>query len=38
MHLWSDLHKNDAVDQGAETLAPLAALLMTSDWWPFWWD
>ncbi|PSJ40585.1 DUF4253 domain-containing protein [Allosphingosinicella deserti] len=28
----------DIVDQGTGTLAPLAAGLMTSDWWYFWWD
>jgi Domain of unknown function (DUF4253) len=28
----------DIVDQGTETLAPLAALLMASGWWYFWWD
>lgn len=28
----------DLVDQGAGTLAPLAAGLMASDWWYFWWD
>lgn len=28
----------DIVDQGTETLAPLAAGLMESDWWFFWWD
>lgn len=29
---------NDIVDQGPGTLAPLAASLMASDWWYFWWD
>lgn len=28
----------DLVDQGSGTLAPLAASLMTSSWWSFWWD
>ncbi len=28
----------DIVDQGVEALAPLAAILMGSDWWYFWWD
>jgi len=28
----------DIVVQGTDTLAPLAALTMTSDWWFFWWD
>ena len=28
----------DIVYQGTETLAPLAAGLMDSDWWFFWWD
>lgn len=28
----------DIVDQGTGTLAPLAAGLMSSDWWFFWWD
>jgi hypothetical protein len=28
----------DSVDQGTETLAPLAAIFMTSDWWWLWWD
>jgi hypothetical protein len=29
---------NDTVDQGTQDLATLAAMLMTSDWWFFWWD
>jgi hypothetical protein len=28
----------DIVYQGSETLAPLAASYMVSDWWYFWWD
>lgn len=28
----------DIVDQGTEDLATLAAVLMVSDWWYFWWD
>ncbi len=28
----------DIVDQGVGSLSPLAALLMASDWWYFWWD
>lgn len=28
----------DIVLQGVGTLAPLAAILMASDWWYFWWD
>ncbi|MFV0624448.1 DUF4253 domain-containing protein [Sphingomonas sp. ac-8] len=28
----------DIVDQGVGTLSALAATLMTSDWWFFWWD
>ncbi|UYV15331.1 DUF4253 domain-containing protein [Porphyrobacter sp. ULC335] len=28
----------DIVYQGTETLAPLAASYMVSDWWYFWWD
>lgn len=28
----------DIVDQGAGTLSALAATLMASDWWFFWWD
>jgi hypothetical protein len=28
----------DIVDQGAGTLSALAASLMASDWWYFWWD
>lgn len=28
----------DIVDQGTENLATLAAILMVSDWWFFWWD
>ncbi|MEM8697217.1 MAG: DUF4253 domain-containing protein [Pseudomonadota bacterium] len=29
---------SDVVDQGTETIANLAAILMESDWWYFWWD
>lgn len=29
---------SDIVDQGVGDLSALAALLMTSDWWYFWWD
>jgi Domain of unknown function (DUF4253) len=29
---------SDIVDQGVETLSALAAVLMESDWWYFWWD
>ncbi len=29
---------NDLVFQGTETLSRLAAILMESDWWYFWWD
>jgi Domain of unknown function (DUF4253) len=29
---------NDIVDQGVGTLRELAASLMASDWWYFWWD
>jgi Domain of unknown function (DUF4253) len=29
---------NDIVDQGTQTLAPLAAYLMEHEWWFFWWD
>jgi hypothetical protein len=29
---------SDIVDQGVETLSALAAILMQSDWWYFWWD
>jgi hypothetical protein len=29
---------NDIVDQGTGTLSGLAASLMASDWWHFWWD
>jgi Domain of unknown function (DUF4253) len=29
---------SDIVDQGVETLSALAAVLMQSDWWYFWWD
>jgi hypothetical protein len=29
---------NDIVDQGTDTLSALAATLMVSDWWYFWWD
>ena len=32
------LYCNDTVDQGTGALAPLAAELMASDWWYFWWD
>ena len=32
------LYCEDIVDQGTETLAPLAATLMQDDWWFFWWD
>ena len=32
------LYCNDIIDQGAETLSNLAAVLMASDWWFFWWD
>ena len=32
------LYCSDIVDQGTEALAPLAASLMDSDWWFFWWD
>jgi hypothetical protein len=28
----------DIVDQGVESLSALAATLMASDWWYFWWD
>jgi hypothetical protein len=28
----------DIVDQGTDDLATLAAILMVSDWWFFWWD
>jgi hypothetical protein len=28
----------DIVLQGTGTLEPLAATLMASDWWFFWWD
>jgi hypothetical protein len=28
----------DIVDQGVQTLSALAAVLMESDWWYFWWD
>lgn len=28
----------DIVDQGTENLATLAAILMVSEWWFFWWD
>lgn len=28
----------DIVDQGTDNLATLAAILMVSDWWFFWWD
>jgi hypothetical protein len=29
---------SDIVEQGAQTLSALAAVLMESDWWYFWWD
>jgi hypothetical protein len=29
---------SDIVDQGVQTLSALAAILMESDWWYFWWD
>jgi hypothetical protein len=29
---------SDIVEQGVQTLSPLAAVLMESDWWYFWWD
>jgi hypothetical protein len=29
---------SDIVDQGDGTLAALASMLMSSDWWYFWWD
>jgi hypothetical protein len=29
---------SDIVDQGVQTLSALAAVLMESDWWYFWWD
>lgn len=29
---------SDIVDQGVEDIATLAAILMASDWWYFWWD
>jgi len=29
---------NDIIDQGVETYSALAATLMASDWWYFWWD
>lgn len=32
------LYCEDLVLQGTETFAPLAAGLMRSDWWYFWWD
>jgi hypothetical protein len=32
------LYCNDIIDQGAGTLSELAASLMASDWWFFWWD
>lgn len=32
------LYCNDTVDQGTRTLSALAAMLMESDWWFFWWD
>jgi hypothetical protein len=32
------LYDEDIVSQGTETFAVLAATLMASDWWFFWWD
>lgn len=32
------LYDEDIVSQGTETFAMLAATLMASDWWFFWWD
>ncbi|GAB2174645.1 hypothetical protein DLREEDagr8_02030 [Dongia sp. agr-C8] len=32
------LYCNDLVEQGAGDLSALAAALMASDWWYFWWD
>jgi hypothetical protein len=32
------LYCSDIVDQGVGTLSALAATLMASDWWFFWWD
>lgn len=32
------LYDNDLIDQGYDALAPLAANLMASDVWSFWWD
>ena len=32
------IYCNDIVDQGTENLSMLAAVLMASDWWFFWWD
>jgi len=29
---------SDIVDQGVQTLSALAAVLMQSAWWYFWWD
>jgi hypothetical protein len=29
---------SDIVEQGAQTLSALAAMLMGSGWWYFWWD
>lgn len=29
---------NDIVDQGTGTISELAAMLMDTDWWYFWWD
>jgi hypothetical protein len=29
---------SDIVEQGAQTLSALAAVLMENDWWYFWWD
>jgi hypothetical protein len=31
-------YDEDVVSQGAKTLSVLAATLMVSDWWFFWWD
>jgi hypothetical protein len=32
------LYNNDLIDQGYAALAPLAASLLASDAWGFWWD
>jgi hypothetical protein len=32
------LYCSDIVDQGVQTFSALAAVLMQSDWWYFWWD